>query len=403
MPQPRRIVITGMGPVSNIGVGIADFSAALQLGKSGVGPVCSFDSTGFLRTVAGEVNGFRPTDIVRRIDPASGEWGRSALFAASAARLAAEDAGLDVSGARTAVVMGTTSGELASVVAMAEEWHDHGYGAPDPFLAGQVAASKLSLAAARELEVTGETVTLGTACSAANYALGYAHDLLSSGEADVAVAGGADSVTRFTHAGFHRLGALAQDHCRPFDRDRDGMLPAEGGVALVLETLDAAQARGARIYAEVLGYGMSCDAKHPVAPDADSIARCITTAHRRAGIRPEDIDYICAHGTGTKTNDLVESQALRLVFGDRIPPTSSIKSMLGHTMGAASGFGAVACALSITEKFLPPTINHRTFDPNLPGLDPVPNERRTARVRYAQNNGFAFGGNNAILILGSLT
>lgn len=168
----------------------------------------------------------------------------------------------------------------------------------------------------------------------------------------------------------------------------------------MLETLDAARARGARMYAEVLGYGMSCDALHPVAPDAESIARCIRTAHKRSGVAPDQVDYICAHGTGTRTNDLVESNAVRAVFGDRPPPMSSIKSMLGHAMGAASGFGAAACALSIAEEFLPPTVNHGEPDPELAGIDPVPNVSRPARVAVAQNNGFAFGGNNAIVMLG---
>ncbi|MCJ1678501.1 beta-ketoacyl-[acyl-carrier-protein] synthase family protein [Streptomyces sp. APSN-46.1] len=394
----RRIVITGMGPVSNIGTGIEEFSAALRLGKSGVGPIRSFDSTGFLRTVAGEVEDFRPESIVQRVVPE--QWGRSSLFAAAAARLAATDAGIDLSGDRTAVIMGTTSGEIVPIVDMAERWHHEGIGLPDPDLASRVPASRLALAAAQELGARGEVMTLGTACSAGNYALGYAYDLINAGEADAAVAGGADSVARFTHAGFHRLGALAEDCSHPFDRDRDGIITAEGGVALVLETLESARARGARVYAEILGHGMSCDAKHPVAPDADSIARCIRTAHERAGVTPDQIDYICAHGTGTKTNDLVESNAVRAVFGQNPPPMSSIKSMLGHAMGAASGFGAVACALSIHEGFLPPTTNHRNPDPELEGIDPVPNVSREAEVRVAQNNGFAFGGNNAIVLLG---
>lgn len=391
-----------MGPVSGIGTGITDFSAALRLGKSGTGPIRSFDTTGFLRTSAGEVDGFRPENIVRRIDP--GQWGRSAQFAAAAARLAATDAGdVDLSGERTAVVMGTTSGEIVQVEEMARRWHEDGWGLPDRDVARRVPASRVALAAARELGAEGEVMTLGTACAAGNYALGYACDLINAGEADAAVAGGADSVARFIHAGFHRLGALAADSSRPFDRDRDGIITAEGGVALVLETLESARARGARIYAEILGYGMTCDAEHPVAPDEDSIARCIRTAHERAGVTPGQVDYICAHGTGTKANDLVESNAVRTVFGAAPPPMSSIKSMLGHAMGAAAGLGAVACALSIHEGFLPPTVNHRTPDPELAGIDPVPNASRTADVRVAQNNGFAFGGNNAIVLLGRVT
>ena len=394
----RRVVITGLGPVSSIGTGITDFARALRLGKSGVGPITSFDTTGFVKTSAGEVPGFRPERLLRRIDPA--DWGRSSLFAAAAARLAVADAGVDPAGDRTAVVIGTTSGELLPIIDMTRDWYTGGWGMPDRPTAVKAAASRLALAAAQEIGATGEVVTLGTACSAGNYSLGYAYDLINAGEADVAVAGGADSVGRFTHAGFHRLGALAGSVCAPFDRDREGILTAEGGVALVLESRDAARRRGATVYAEVLGYAMTCDAKHPVAPDADSIARCARLAHERAGVRAEEVDYICAHGTGTRTNDLVESNAMRAVFGAAPPPMSSIKSMLGHTMGAASGFGAVACALSITEGFLPPTINHVTADPELAGVDPVANTSRPARVLVAQNNGFAFGGNNAIVLLG---
>jgi 3-oxoacyl-[acyl-carrier-protein] synthase II len=397
----RRVVITGIGPVSNVGTGVAEYRDALRAGRSGVGPIGSFDTTGFERVVAGEVNAFDPAAILRRLDPA--EWGRSSLFAAAAARLAVRDAGLQPSGDRTAVVVGTTSGELVPIVDMARAWHADGYGRPDAAVATRAPASRLALAVARELAVTGETVTLGTACAAGNYAIGHAFDLITDGAADLAIAGGADSVARFTHAGFHRLGALTAERCSPFDGQRTGILTAEGGIALVLETLEGARARGARIYAEVLGYAMTCDAMHPVAPDADSIARCMRMAHKRSGVVPDQIDYICAHGTGTRTNDLVESNAVRAVFGAAPPPMSSIKSMLGHTMGAASGFGAAACALGIDGGFLPPTINYVDPDPDLAGIDPVPNASRPADVRVAQNNGFAFGGNNAIVVLGRVS
>jgi 3-oxoacyl-[acyl-carrier-protein] synthase II len=401
----RRVVITGIGPVSNVGIGVAEYRDALRAGRSGVGPIESFDTTGFERVVAGEVTRFATAELLRRLDPA--EWGRSSLFAAAAARLAIQDAGiaadLQPRRDRTAVVVGTTSGELVPIVDMARAWHAGGYGRPDAAVATKAPASRLALAVARELDVTGETVTLGTACAAGNYAIGHAFDLITDGAADLAIAGGADSVARFTHAGFHRLGALTAERCSPFDGQRSGILTAEGGIALVLETLEGARARGARIYAEVLGYAMTCDAMHPVAPDADSIARCMRMAHKRSGVVPDQIDYICAHGTGTRTNDLVESNAVRAVFGATPPPMSSIKSMLGHTMGAASGFGAAACALGIDSGFLPPTINYVDPDPELAGIDPVPNASRAADVRVAQNNGFAFGGNNAIVVLGRVS
>lgn len=392
-----RVVITGIGPVSNIGIGIDAYRDALRRGRSGISPITSFDTTGFDRVDAGEVRDFRPADILRRLSVP--QWGRSSLFAAASARLAAIDAGLEPPDGRTAIVVGTTGGEVMQSVDITQAWYERGIGPPDRRVAGMFPAHRLALAVAQEFGIAAESVTLATACAAGNYAIGHAFDLITAGEADVAIAGGADAVGRFTHAGFHRLGALAADHCSPFDGGRTGIVTAEGGIALVLETLDRALARGARIYAEVLGYGMTCDALHPVAPDADSIARCMQAAHKRAGVTPDQVDYICAHGTGTRTNDLVESNAVRAVFGEQPPPMSSIKSMLGHTMGAAAGFGVAACALAIVDGFLPPTINYRNPDPELAGIDPVPNASRTADVRVAQNNGFAFGGNNAILLL----
>jgi 3-oxoacyl-[acyl-carrier-protein] synthase II len=180
------------------------------------------------------------------------------------------------------------------------------------------------------------------------------------------------------------------------------MIPAEGGAVLVLESADFAHARGVVPYVEVLGYGLNCDAQNMVAPDVGMITECMRLAHRNAGVCPNDIDYVCAHGTGTTANDATEAQALLDAFDGRVPPVSSIKSMLGHTMGAASAFGVMASALAIAHGFLPPTINWRTPDPATAWLDPIPNQARPARVRVAQNNGFAFGGNNAIVLLGAL-
>ncbi|QEV16176.1 beta-ketoacyl-[acyl-carrier-protein] synthase family protein [Streptomyces alboniger] len=395
----HRVVITGLGPVSSIGVGAENFCHAVRAGKSGISRISSFDVSGFEHQMAGEVTDFKAGDVLTQLDVA--EWGRASLLAAAAARLAADDAGLDDVGEDTAVLMGTTSGEIPHVVAMTESWHLNGDRVPDAALAAQLPAGRLALAAAQELGATGETMTFSAACAAANCALGYAFDLVALGEAPVAVAGGADAVSRFTHAAFHRLGALAKDTCRPFDRERDGMLTAEGGAALVLESLDGARERGARIYAEVLGYALSCDAHHPSAPEVKSIARTMDSALRRSGVRPQEVDYICAHGTGTRLNDQVEAQAIHSVYGHAMPPLSSLKSMLGHTMGAASGFGSIACALAISRGFIPPTINHRHRDPDLHGIDPVAGAAREATVRVAQNNAFGFGGNNAIVVFGS--
>jgi 3-oxoacyl-[acyl-carrier-protein] synthase II len=400
----RRVVVTGIGPVSSIGTGIAEFGAALRAGVSGAAPVRSFDPTGFPHVYAAEVPDFVPERHLRRLDPTG--WGRSSQFAAAAARLAVTDAGLDtdlVPAGRIGVVMGTTSGESQVVEALtAQAVAGGGGGAFEPAALGKLPAARLAYAASAELGAAGESVTLANACSASNYAIGYGYDLLTGGDADVVVAGGADSVCRWAHAGFYRLGALSERTCAPFDRDRGGILTAEGGIALVLEGKDHADARGARCYAEVLGYGLNCDARHMVAPDPDSIAECMRIAHRNAGIKPQDVDYVCAHGTGTAANDQAEALAVRAVFGAQPPPMSSIKSMLGHTMGAACGFGAAAAVLAVAEGWLAPTINWSSPDPAFDWLDPVPNRARPARVRTAQNNGYAFGGNNCITIFGAL-
>jgi 3-oxoacyl-[acyl-carrier-protein] synthase II len=398
----RRVVVTGLGAVSSLGIGADAVSAAIRDGRTGTGPIAGFDTTGFPYTVAGEVTGFQPHRLLSRLEPE--QWGRSSQLAAAAAALAVVDADLDpglLSAAAAGSVMGTTGGESQVVDQLAADWVAGGLKSLDPALVGQAPASQIAAAVNTELDLRGEAMTLSTACAASNYALGYAADLVRTGEADFMICGGADSVNRYTHAGFYRLGALAEQVCRPFDVDRTGILTAEGGVALLIEPLDGALARGARIYAEILGYGLTCDAKHMVHPDAASIAECIRVAHRNAGVEPEQVDYICAHGTGTPTNDVTEVSAVREVFGEALPPISSIKSMLGHTMGAASGFGALVCCRALHEGFLPPTANLRTVDPALgPGLDCVPGKARAADVRIAQNHGFAFGGNNAIVILG---
>jgi 3-oxoacyl-[acyl-carrier-protein] synthase II len=398
----ERVAVTGLGPVSSIGVGATAFADAMFAGQSGISPITSFDATGFPFQHAGEVIGFDPAAHLRHLDPA--RWGRSSLLAAAAARLAAADGGLDTErlpAGRGHAVIGTTGGESAVIETLTGQIVEGGFAAQDAALLTQLPAARLAHAVSEELRLSGESLTLATACAAGNYALGYGYDLLVGGDADVVFAGGADSVCQWVHAGFFRLGGLAERSCAPFDAGRQGMLTAEGGAVLLLETFEHARARGARIYAELLGYGLSCDAFHPVAPDRAGLAACMRTGHRNAGVKPAEVDYICAHGTGTESGDLAEGQAILEVFGPQPPPVSSIKSMLGHTMGAACGFGAIASTLAIDRGLLPPTVNWRGGDPRLPGIDPVPNAARPARVRVAQNDGFAFGGDNAIVMLGA--
>jgi 3-oxoacyl-[acyl-carrier-protein] synthase II len=242
-------------------------------------------------------------------------------------------------------------------------------------------------------------VVILTACAAGNYAISHALDTLRFDGASVMLAGGSDAFSRITYTGFARLGAIAPERVQPFDKNRKGMIPGEGAAVLVLEPLAAAMARGARIYAEVAGYGLTCDAHHMTAPQGDGAARAMQIAMADAGIEPADVGYISAHGTGTAINDRVETAAVKQAFGDvayRVP-MSSIKSMLGHTMGAASAIEAAACALAVRDDRLPPTLNLETPDPDC-DLDYVPNAARSQTVNVAMNNAYAFGGNNASVI-----
>jgi len=237
------------------------------------------------------------------------------------------------------------------------------------------------------------------ACSAGNYSIGYAFDLIRSGKADVMLAGGVDAFSRVNLVGFSRLYAMAPEVCRPFDLNREGMLVGEGAGMLLLETLDSALKRKATIYAEILGYGLSCDAYHMTAPKEEGIVECMRRGIKEAGIKIEDVDYISAHGTGTVQNDKTECSAIKKVFGAKYKeiPISSIKSMLGHTMGAASAIEAISCCLTIKEGVIAPTINYQTPDPEC-DVDCVPNHSRKAEVNIAFNNSYAFGGNNACLV-----
>lgn len=408
MPEPlsngqvRRVVVTGLGAVSSIGIGVPKFLSALRAGKSGVRPISAYDTTGFEYANGCEVKDFDPWRWIETLDPAA--LGRATQFSVSAARMAAADAGLtadSLASLRCLVSVGTTDGESCDLDHLAETELNDGPLSMDPKVARRVPVSNLSTAVARELGLTDvEAVTVPTACAAGNYAIGYGLDAIRLGETEVALCGGADAVCRKTFAGFYRLGAIAPEVCQPFDVNRKGILTGEGAGVLLLESLDSALARGAHIYAEVLGYGLNCDAYHQVAPLQDSVANCMRLALHDAGIKPEEVNLISAHGTGTKANDVTEARAIKSVFGDDTAPrTVSMKSMLGHSMGAASALAAVGCALAINEGFIPPTINHRETDPEC-DVDCVPNEAVTADLRIVQNNGLAFGGNNSVVIFG---
>jgi 3-oxoacyl-[acyl-carrier-protein] synthase II len=389
-----RVAVTGLGVVSSIGTGAGEFGRGLREGRSGARPIGAFDTTGFAHDIGCEVTGFDPAawlDHPRRLP-------RAGQFAVAAAKMAVRDAGIDLDDARTLVSIGTTDGGADRGERIAEALVRGTEVTAEE--AARVPAGLLSVGVARELHLsTVEASTIATACAAGNYAIGDGYDAVALGDVDVALCGGADALCRMTFTGFYRLGAVDPAACRPFDVDRHGILTGEGAGVLVLEPLDAAVARGARIYAEVLGYGLNCDAGHPVAPDRDSVARCMRLALDDAGVTPGDVDLISAHGTGTKANDVTECGAIHDVFGAAPPRTVSVKSMLGHTMGAASALSAIACSLAIADGFIPPTINHTATDPEC-AVDCVPNESVPATLNVVQNNALAFGGNNAVVLFG---
>ncbi len=397
----RRVVITGVGPVTSIGAGAAPFWDGLLRGRCGISPVTAFDTTAYKVHNGGEVKDFAPAAYVTRLDP--GRLGRTSQLAIAAARLALLDAAAaDLDPERGGVSVGTTSGEPQVIEAF-----DDAYLAGAPELAGAsfLATYPCHLIAAhvaRELGIAGPRTVIPTACAAGSYAVAHAYDLVRGGRVEWMLAGGADSFSRITYTGFARLGAIAPQVCQPFDRDRKGMIPGEGAGMVLLETLDAARRRGARVYAEVAGYGLSCDAHHMTGmhPEGAGAVRAMAAALREAGAGPADVSYVSAHGTGTPTNDRLETLAVKRLFGRAAyrVPISSVKSMLGHTMGAASAIETIVCALAVLHDVVPPTMHLEAPDPEC-DLDYVPNQARVYPVRLALNNAYGFGGNNSALAL----
>ncbi len=398
-----RVVVTGIGLVTPIGSGRQQFWEALIAGRSGIGPVTGFDTTTFPVHLGAEIRHFRPEVYLRRQEPDT--MGRGSQLAIAAARLAWEDAGLapkDYLGTHAGVCMGTTSGEPQFVERANDLRQKTGSNAGAGRIFSQYPCHFIPSRIAVELDLRGPCLMIPTACAAGNYAIGCAFDWIRSHQADLVLAGGTDAFSRITYMGFARLGAIAPEQCQPFDRHREGMIPGEGAAVVLLESLDAARRRRATIYAEVLGYGLSCDAHHMTAahPQGEGAVRAMSQALSESGVEPAEVDYVSAHGTGTPTNDRLESVAFRTLFGERAPrlPMSSIKSMLGHTMGAASAIEAAACALALSTGVIPPTINYQEPDPDC-DIDCVPNHARVTHPRIVLNNAYAFGGNNASLCM----
>ncbi len=395
----NRVVITGLGVVSSIGIGWKDFWDSLINGRSGISPVSSFDTSNHFTHNGGEIKDFRPEEFIK------GEclqfMNRSTQLAIAATKLAINDARLNLeslSNYRIGISHGTTLGAAQTIEDIDLLLIKNIIPNRELFIKLPTHAPPAMIG--KEFKIRGHNFMFSTACAAGNYAIGYGFDLVRTGKVDIAISGAADPFSRIEYTGFNQFKAVAPEKCQPFDKNRKGMILAEGAGIVILESLESAIRRNAPIYAEVLGYGLSCDAHHMTSSSIEGIVSCMRKAMLEAGIRPENVDYISAHGTGTPTNDRNECAAIKEVFGDRYKyiPVSSIKSMLGHTMGAASALEAIACALTVKNDIIPPTINFETPDPEC-DIDCVPNKARHHRVNIALNNSYAFGGNNACLVI----
>jgi 3-oxoacyl-[acyl-carrier-protein] synthase II len=402
----NRVVITGLGAVTPLGNSVDEFWAGLSAGRNGVGPITSFDTTGYPATLAAEVRGFDPEDYMdgKRVDRS----GRCTHFAIAASGMALADSGLDMArevSQRVGVVI-ATSGMSAILTETGVRLKERGPRRIDPLMIHKVGPNMVPVQVALELGARGRNLSLNSACASGSDALGTALAHLQLGHADVIFAGGAEAIIQpISIASTGMVGALTKQTdpalgSRPFDLDRDGFVYGEGAGMLVLETEAHALARGARIYAELAGAGWSFDGFNETAPDAEQQVVAMRMALDEAGIAPDAVDYVNAHGTGTVLNDLEETKAIKLALGDHAYkiPVSSNKSMIGHIACAAGAVEAVAVVKTIQTGLVPPTINYTTPDPAC-DLDYVPNQARHHRVDVCLSNSFGMGGQNACVVL----
>jgi 3-oxoacyl-[acyl-carrier-protein] synthase II len=403
-----RVVITGLGAVTPVGNTAEEFWASLTQGKSGIGPITRFDSTGFPTRIAGEVKGFDALTYVDKKDDRKLDL--YLKYALACAVMAVEDAGLDPAkedGDRFGVLVGSGIGGISTLLESHKVLLDKGPDRVSPFFIPMLIINMASGLISMRFGARGPNSSVVTACATGNHAIGDATRMIQRGDADVMIAGGAEAIIiPLTIAGFCQMKAMSTRNdeptkaSRPFDAERDGFVCGEGGGLVVLESLEHARRRDARIYAEVVGYGMTGDAHHMTAPDpeGDGAARAMASALRDGGLEPSAVGYINAHGTSTPYNDKFETIAIKRVFGEHAKrlPVSSTKSMTGHLLGAAGGIEAIATTLALHHGILPPTINYEKPDPEC-DLDYVPNQARKQDVDVALSNAFGFGGTNATL------
>ncbi|MZP29084.1 beta-ketoacyl-ACP synthase II [Heliobacterium undosum] len=406
----KRVVITGVGVVSPVGTGKEKFWSALTNGVSGIGPVTRFDASDLPTQVAGEVKDFEPTQFLDRKE--ARRMDRFSQYGVAAAKMAIEDAGFDldtVDRDRFGVVLGCGIGGMETFEDQAKVMMQKGVGRISPFFVPMMISNMAAGYISMNLNLRGPSETVVTACASATNACGSAFRLIQRGDCKAVLTGGTEaSIVRLAFAGFCAMKAMSTLNeepakaSRPFDRDRSGFVMGEGSGILVFEELEHALARGARIYAEVVGYGSSCDAYHITdpAPNGEGAARAMQAALDDAGLKPEEITYINAHGTATEKNDYFETLAIKSVFGEAANKVaiSSTKSMTGHLLGAAGGVELIASALAVHDDIIPPTINLEN-----PGegcdLDYVPREARKLTVDTAISNTFGFGGHNATMVI----
>lgn len=390
----RQVAVTGLGVISPIGLNCSEFENSLRQGISGIAPIRSVPCDGLKFSNAGEVRGFDPLCWMDARQ--ASQVDRSAQMAIAAAAQAVQSSGITFDPLRSAVVTGCSVGGQPTEDAVYRQLYEEKKTRFEPLtiprIMGNAAASWISM----KFGIQGPCFNVSTACASAGHAIGQAFWMIRNGVADAAVAGGTEAPITFSLLrGWEAMRVVSPDTCRPFSKDRRGMILAEGAAFLVLEEMQAARARGALIAAEVCGFGMSADATHLTLPSSTGAALAIRLALEDAGMRPEEVGYINAHGTGTAANDPAEVRAIRSVFAAP-PPVSSTKSMHGHALGASPALEALATVLALRGGFLPPTANFNEPDPEC-DVDAVPNRARELNVRAALSNSFAFGGLNAVL------
>lgn len=409
----RRVVVTGLGAITPIGNSVGEFWEGLCEGRTGIGPITYFDTAEYKVKLAAELKDFKPGDYMdvksaRRMEPFS-------QYAVAAAKQALDDCGIDLSAEdpyRIGVSVGSGIGSLQAVESAEKRLLEKGPGRVDPLLVPRMICNMAAGNIAIQFGLKGKNINVVTACATGTHCIGEAFRSIQYGEADVMLAGGTEgSITPIGVAGFSALTALSTNEdpktaSRPFDKDRDGFVMGEGSGIIVLEELEHAKARGAKIYAELLGYGATCDAYHITSPaeDGSGAAKAMEFAMKDAGVGPEDIDYINAHGTSTHHNDLFETKAIKLAMGDEAKrvKVNSTKSMIGHLLGAAGGVEAIVCVKSIENDYVHVTAGLQESEPEL-DLDYCKGSGQHLTVRRAISNSLGFGGHNASILFGKYT